>query len=153
MNKALVLLALPVLAGFTTPRVVHWSSPKVQHTPTKIVGQAVIRVKADIANGWHVYALNQTRGGPKALSFALEGSPAYSLGPVSAPKARRAYDQEFKIATDTYSGSPEFFIPLTWTAAAGSRRADLRLVVRYQACSDKLCLPPEKEALSFTVTP
>ena len=152
MKKAALLLALPALVAFTTPTIVRWSEPKVYRTPTRNVGQAVIRVKANIAGGWHLYALDQKPGGPKALSFEIERNPWYFLGPASGPAPRRAYDQEFKITTDTYSGSPEFSVPLGWIKGAPAGTSEIRLIVRYQACSDKLCLPPRKESLKVTVT-
>ena len=64
---------------------------------------------------WHVYSLTQKPGGPKALSFELESANGFSLGTVTGPKAKSAFDAEFKMKTETYSGAADFRIPIRWT--------------------------------------
>jgi len=108
----------------------------------------MIRVKGYIVAGWHVYSVSQKPGGPKPLSFELADDTGFSLGPAKGPKPQSGYDAEFRMATETYSGAPAFTIPVRWTRPLNSRSTQLKLVVRYQACSDKLCLPPKKEVLA-----
>jgi hypothetical protein len=146
MNRFALLLATPFLLALTTPTVVTWSAAPVRAT-TRGPGQATIRIRGNIINRWHVYALTQKGVGPKPLTFTLEAGPGFSIGPAVGPNPQRAFDAEFKMNTETYSGSPEFTVPIRWTRLPAGT-TELRLIVRYMACSDKLCLPPRKEALA-----
>jgi thiol:disulfide interchange protein DsbD len=150
MKRLALFIAVPILLAFTTPTVVTWSARSV-NASSRAPGQAVIRVRGDIVNKWHVYSMTQKPGGPKPLTFELENANGFSLGTVKAPKAQLAYDAEFKIPTETYSGTPTFEIPVRWTRQLSGGSNELRLVIRYMACSDKLCLPPRKESLAIVI--
>ena len=152
MKRIALIVAAPFLLAFTTPSVVTWSAPSVS-APSRAPGQAVIRIRGDVVNRWHIYSLTQKPGGPKALSFELDKASGFSLGSVKGPKAQHAFDPEFKMETETYSGSPVFLVPIKWTKALPAGTTELRLIVRYMACSDKLCLPPRKEALTVRLVP
>ncbi len=150
MKRLALLLSLPFLTAATTPTIVKWSASNARITPAKS-GAGVIRVRATIVKGWHVYALTQKGLGPKPLAFELDGKQSFALGAPKGPVPQKAYDAEFGTETATYSGSPEFLIPVRALGASRAGKTDLHLVVRYQACSDNLCLPPRKEALTVTV--
>lgn len=147
MKKAALALAIPILLAFTTPTVVTWSAASV-NASSQAQRQATIHVRGDIVNRWHIYSVSQKPGGPKPLSFELEPSKIFSLGAVAAPKPQVAYDAEFKMKTETYSGASDFTIPIRWTRPLPAGTSELRLIIRYQACSDKQCLPPRKEVLA-----
>jgi thiol:disulfide interchange protein DsbD len=141
-------LAAPLLLGASAapaakPTIVMWSVVSVSPTSVK--------VKANVAKGWHVYALTQTQGGPKPLTFTLVQPNGFTLGAPIGPTPQRAMDTEFGIQTETYSGTLEFTIPLVFKGARPRHESELSLVVRYQSCSDKLCLPPLKEELRVKV--
>ena len=140
------LLAVTTPAVTTTPTVATWSAVPVVAS-TRGPGQATIRVRGNIISRWHVYSLTQKPGGPKPLAFSLEPARGFSLGAAKGPKPQRSFDAEFGMETETYSGSPEFTVPIRWTSLP-SGTTELRIIVRYMACSDKLCLPPRKEALT-----
>lgn len=146
MKRFVPALLVPVLLAFTTPVVATWSVAPARAS-TRGPGQATIRIRGNIISRWHVYSLTQKAGGPKPLSFVLEPARGFSLGAVSGPKPQHAFDAEFNMETETYSGSPEFTIPIRWTSLPAGT-TELRIIVRYMACSDKLCLPPRKEALA-----
>lgn len=148
MKKIALLFAIPFLLALTTPTVVTWSAAPVV-VSSRAAGQAKIRVRGDIVSRWHIYSVSQKPGGPKALSFELEQGSGFSLGAVKAPKPQVAFDAEFRMQTETYSGRSEFEIPVRWTRPLSTGTRELRLIVRYQACSDKLCLPPRKESLAI----
>ena len=154
MRHAAILLAAPLLmaaAGTTTPSVVKWYATGLTPPDAHGAPQSLIHVAAHVAPGWHVYSLTQKPGGPKPLAFELEGAPGFSLGPATGPAAQRAYDAEFGMETETYSGFASFTIPFHRKGGGASGTKNLRLVIRYQACSAKLCLPPLKETLTIKV--
>lgn len=146
MKRLALLFAVPALMAFTTPVVATWSAAPARAT-TRGPGQATIRIRGNIISRWHVYSMTQKPGGPKPLSFELEPARGFSIGAVGGPKPQHAFDPEFKMETETYSGSPEFTIPIRWTSLPAGT-TELRIIVRYMACSDQLCLPPRKETLS-----
>ncbi len=150
MKRLTLLLCLPFLTAATTPTIVKWSASSARIAPAKNAS-GVIRVRATIAKGWHVYALTQKGLGPKPLAFELDGKQSFTLGAPKGPPPLKAYDAEFGTETATYSGSPEFLIPVRPLGAARAGKTELRMIIRYQACSDNLCLPPRKEALTVTV--
>jgi thiol:disulfide interchange protein DsbD len=111
-----------------------------------------ITVQADIARGWHIYSLNQKAGGPIPLRIELAGaSDVVVRGLIDAPKPERAFDKNFGIETELYSGSPRFTIPVgvAGRSTTGTRR--FQIAARYQVCSDKLCLPPRTDKLDVTL--
>jgi hypothetical protein len=150
MKKAALLFAIPLLLAFTTPVVVEWTAiPDKVLVASRAPGAAGTTVHGWMVPKWHVYSLAQKAGGPKALSFELEPFDGFSIGEVTGPKPQTAYDAEFKMKTETYSGFADFKVPIRWTKPLRSSTTHLKLVIRYMACSDKLCLPPRKEVLNL----
>jgi hypothetical protein len=147
MKRFALALAAPFLVAFTTPVVATWTTTPVR-VATRAPSQTVIRIRGSIIPGWHVYSLTQKPGGPKPLTFQLEPVMGIALGAVKGPQPQTAYDAEFKMKTETYSGSPTFDIPVRWARALPAGITELKIIVRYMACSDKLCLPPRKEVLT-----
>jgi DsbC/DsbD-like thiol-disulfide interchange protein len=147
MKRLLPLAAAPLLLAFTTPVVATWSAGPVR-AATRAPSQTLIHVRGSIIPGWHVYSLTQKPGGPKPLSFQLEPAAGFVLGAAKGPRPQTAYDAEFKMRTETYSGAPAFDVPIRWTRPLPAGNTELRIIVRYMACSDKLCLPPRKETLT-----
>lgn len=152
MRRFALAAIAPILVAFTTPVVATWSAAPVR-VPTRAPSQGVIRLRASIIPGWHVYSLTQKPGGPKPLSFQLEPVAGFALGAVKGPPPQVAYDAEFQMKTETYSASPTFDVPIRWTRALPAGTTELKIVIRYMACSDKLCLPPRKEAITVQLKP
>jgi DsbC/DsbD-like thiol-disulfide interchange protein len=106
-------------------------------------------LQATINPGWHVYSLTQQSGGPVAMKVHLDPSPPFSLSPpIDAPKPERSFDQNFGIETETYSGTPEFRIPVEVGEGVDPAGGVVTVRVRYQACTDKVCLPAKTETLT-----
>ncbi|HEY0928432.1 MAG TPA: protein-disulfide reductase DsbD domain-containing protein [Gemmatimonas sp.] len=112
-----------------------------------------VQIGAQIDPGWHVYSLTQQPDGPFPLrvtsgpASAGSNTPWTVAGTVKGPVPERQPTSPFGIPVEWYSGAPQFSVPLIANAAAsGTSTAVLR--VRYQACSDTLCLPPKTIELS-----
>lgn len=109
-----------------------------------------LQVSARIDNGWRVYSLTQTKGGPFGMKISmLPGSRMTFAGPVVAPTPVSKYDSGFKITTETYSGTGTFTIPLRAPTEEGTNSSTIK--IRYQACSSRFCLPPRNELVQLTV--
>jgi thiol:disulfide interchange protein DsbD len=61
-------------------------------------------------------------------------------------------DPNFEINTETHEGSATFGVPLVVLADAPTGGQAFNINVRFQACNDKMCLPPRTVKLNAPVT-
>lgn len=130
---SLALVGAPCLAA-AQARPVHFTVAvrATGHDTTSAV------LTARIDRGWHMYSLTQPPGGPVPLAFDVR-APFRVAGRVTAPAPHIRFDREFGIAIEQYDDSATFVLPLS---APASTRAPLHVMVRYQACDDRVCLAP-----------
>lgn len=122
--------------------------------PRQIVsGRTVpLTLEAQIAKGWHIYSLTQKPGGPVPLRIELVGAADVLVrGIIKAPQPERAFDKNFGIETELYSGNPQFTIPVgvSGRSVTGIRR--FQVAARYQVCSESLCLPPRTDKVDVAL--
>jgi hypothetical protein len=111
-----------------------------------------VDVQAQVKDGWHVYSLTQTTGGPTPMTLTVAPSPPYTLaGPITGPPPRLAWDSTFRINSETYGGEAIFHVPVKFRSPTTITIPPLLIKVRSQACSDRLCLPARTTTL--TVNP
>lgn len=155
---------LGLSAACTSPReaptrgeqqVVEWSAIAGELRPGPDSGFVVdVDIQAAIIDGWHIYSLTQATGGLTPMTVKVAPSPPYYLaGPVAGPKAEKAQDPNFGIETETYSGEAIFRVPVKLTSASTISVPPLRIRVRFQACSDRLCLPARTTTLTVQPNP
>jgi DsbC/DsbD-like thiol-disulfide interchange protein len=169
MNKLAYLLLLPLTAASNTPvssgapasrpdaalsvRPVRWTVVGGS-APREIVSGLTIplTVQAEIARGWHIYSLTQKPGGPIPLRIELVGPADVQVrGVIKAPKPERAFDKNFGIETELYSGSPRFTIPVGVPGRSLTGLRKFQVAARFQVCSETLCLPPRTDKLDVTL--
>jgi thiol:disulfide interchange protein DsbD len=130
----------PVAAQATNPT--QWSMAALG--PEAVAGKtfdAVISVTID--SGWHVYSLTQKPGGPTALVITVPDKQVFaSAGSAAGPLPHISFDPNFGFDTETYTERAEFQVPVKSAAGASLTGETLRIVVRYQACNERLCNPP-----------
>ncbi len=113
-----------------------------------------VRLHALIPAGWHLYSMTELPDGPVATAISVAPGGEFVL--VGKPTARdpdvHPPDVNFPFATETYSDSVTFTVPVA-ARTAGSRQLVLR--VYYEACTETFCLPPTTDAvaLALQVTP
>jgi len=105
------------------------------------------RLTASLEGDWHVYSLTTPRP-PIATTITLAENPALGAPKVYQPKPQRKMDPNFGSETETFGGTVVFLlsIPVRPDAAAGE--VEVTAQVRYQACDDKMCLPPVRRSAS-----
>lgn len=132
---------------------VRWTLVGGSATREVVSGRTVpITVQADIAKGWHIYSLTQKAGGPIPLRLELLGAADVIVrGLIKAPTPNRAFDKNFGIETELYSGSPQFTIPIGVPGKAIGGIRKFQIGARYQVCSDKVCLPPRTDKLDVAI--
>jgi DsbC/DsbD-like thiol-disulfide interchange protein len=111
-----------------------------------------VTARATVERGWYLYAMNQPPGGPTPLRISVpEGQPFALAGPVTGPEPKRGWDTAFEIDTARHDGTVAFTVPLQIAASAEEGKTTLQVQVRFQACSDTLCLRPKTETLSLPI--
>ena len=117
--------------------VVKWSAEITRTKPNA----PSAKLSATIMDGWHVYALSQPKGGPTPLKISIPfGSPLMLAGPIAETRVVRHFDPSFKMETFYYLKTASFNLALKKRGIAGGK--SLPIDVRFQACNDRLCLPP-----------
>ena len=166
MHKLSYILLLPLAAANHAPatdRAVSESGLSLRPVKWSVVGGSAPRrivsgrtvpltLQADIAKGWHLYSLSQKPGGPIPLRIELLGAADVVVrGIIKAPQPDRAFDKNFGIETEVYSGSPQFIVPVgvPGRSLTGNRR--FQVAARYQVCSETLCLPPRTDKVDVSL--
>ncbi|MEP7075642.1 MAG: cytochrome c biogenesis protein CcdA [Acidobacteriota bacterium] len=153
VSKSFLLIILIPLACFAqNPAKWTLSSPS-KNQEMRAGSSQKVELKAEIEQGWHLYALEQPAGGPIATTIKVtENSPFVIDGQIESPKFATKPDQNFivdgkPLETRFFIHSAVFKVPLKTTANSNS--SQLSLDVRFQLCNDTFCLPPKTVRVSF----
>jgi thiol:disulfide interchange protein DsbD len=137
---ALTGLALGGTAALAQPqRPIHWRASATSVGPRALT----VRLSTTIPEGWYVYALDQPSGGPVPLSVSLLSAGARVRGVVAAPEADRKADRNFNMISLVYTEA----VALRLVADGIADGDSLRVAVRFQACTDRYCLPARTDTL------
>ena len=109
------------------------------------------RLTATIEPGWHLYSLSTPKGGPNPTTIALAPSPAVAQATVFEPPAKRAFDPNFQLDTDTYETGAVFLLRVELASGAPPGEVALTAQARYQACTEKICIPPVRRSAAAAV--
>jgi len=104
----------------------------------------LLRLTAEPEPGWHLYSLTTPKGGPNPTTIKLEGGKVYQPAPT------RKLDPNFQVDTETFDGLTVFLIEATVPDDAKGK-VEYTANLRYQACTEKECLPPRKKTATTTV--
>ena len=142
----LSLIAFSALAQASQPPVRWRAFVKVDEK-----GCGTLTVKALVAEGWHLYALEMPPGGPKATSFDLAGSHGIELKGSLTPvrPASESFDALFGMKLAWWDSNIEFTVPFKII----SPDARFKCTVSYMACDGTTCRPPSTETLTGAVKP
>lgn len=110
-----------------------------------------VRLHAEVAEGWYMYALKSPAGQP--LSVSLDSLPAGidTTGTLRQSDPTRKYDPNFEADAFFYDDTAEVrtglqvdeeMTPGTYTVSGS---------VRYMVCNDEMCMPPTTTPVSVTV--
>jgi thiol:disulfide interchange protein len=114
---------------------------------------ARVVVRAAIPPGWHLYSPTQPPGGPIATNFEARPTSIVRVGSnIQSPPALIAHDPNFDIESEWYEDSARFVLPLSVASTARAGRHDVDLIVGYQTCTNRFCLPPREDTLRIALT-
>jgi len=143
------ILVFVLLAGATLVPAQKLDPIQFQADPAVVAGAArdvVVKVTARMEKGWHLYSLTTPRP-PLATTIqaapdgGLDAGEAYQAAPV------KKLDPSFGVETETFEGETVFYFKSKLKAEATTGA----VVVRYQACDDKQCLPPKRKTVEFAL--
>ncbi len=144
-------LACAVLAAAAAPDPIQWKL--TLDAPSAPPGAKLIgRLTAVLEPGWHLYSPTTPPGGPNPTTLALAPDPSIATARFFQPKPDRKFDPNFQLDTETFENQVTFVVEadLAGTAAPGALK--LMAQVRYQSCTDKICLPPKKKTAEAVIT-
>jgi len=154
MKGVLGYLSLLMLIFLSTGSVdaqspAKWSLKVEGDKSTFASGDATrVTLRADLEEGWHLYAMEQPPGGPIATTIKTPKDSAYAIaGPISSGDPISQFDSNFNIDTKFFKTNAEFDIPLEFSTSIDADKIELD--VRFQLCTDKLCLPPQTVRVSM----
>jgi thiol:disulfide interchange protein DsbD len=112
-----------------------------------------VAVTAVAEEDWHVYSVTQGPGGPIPTTVAVAARPPFArAGAIRGPAPVTAFDPNFEIRTETYAGTFTLVLPMRLAAGASGRHGTLGIEIGFQACTNRVCLPPKTVTLTVPVT-
>lgn len=149
-----VLFAL-LLTGTATARAaiekhVRWSSEIEKVSDT----QGILRVNVDVDEGWHIYGLempdyDDASGVPDPTHLVVDNAPGVTFDlPESSVAPIEHFDQFMNLNLPWLVG--KFTISWPFTLAEGSTGARIQGYVRFMACNENSCTPPDSYNIDLT---
>ena len=116
---------------------------------------ARIIVELDVHSGWHVYSVIPDKGefAPIPTSLTLENRSMLMIGPVYESNPITAKDPVLDMLLSFHEKTATLFqnIRILEDIKSGSVLKNI-IKLRYQACSDRICLPPKTDELSADIS-
>ena len=71
------------------------------------------KLKAEIEDGWHLYAVEQPEGGPFPTKITVADEATFKIdGNIESPKQITKFDPNFQIETKFFDKQAEFNLPV-----------------------------------------
>jgi hypothetical protein len=103
-----------------------------------------IELSAVVERGWHVYGFSQSPGGPIPLKIAIDDNQVLlGTGAASGTAPVKKHDAALDLDTESYTGTFTLRLPAQVKDHPATGKQDISVSVRFQACSDRTCLPPK----------
>lgn len=130
---------------------VHWSA-EIDEESLAPGSKVTVAVRATIDAGWYIYSITQGEGGPVPSRISLASEQPFTLaGKVEGTKPVVKFDQNFQMQVEMHEGKVSYTVPVQVSAEAGSDVTEIQIRARYQACTNRVCLPAQTEKISLPV--
>jgi hypothetical protein len=146
-------LCLSVVCVAQVPvQPVQWTGVVAPKTAVRAGTNIVIELSAEVQAGWHVYGLAQLPGGPTPLRVTLDTNEVAQIAGVpSATPPEKKHDEAFDLDTEVYRGAFDLHLPAQVNQHPAVGRKLIPVSVRFQACNDRVCLPPRTVHVSVPI--
>ncbi len=146
------LLVVPVVSLAQNPT--KWSLESDAKGKTFKKGETFkAKLKAEIEDGWHLYAVEQPEGGPFPTKITLADNAPFAIdgkiesaNPIVKPDLNFLVDDK-PLETKFFEKQAEFNLPVKTSSETNADA--LAFNVRFQVCNDTLCLPPKTVIVTF----
>jgi DsbC/DsbD-like thiol-disulfide interchange protein len=101
-----------------------------------------LHVIFDVGEAWHVYG-RPIPDGYTPVTIEVETIPEVVVGPPEYPPTRPFRVEGLNEDFEVHEGRFEVLVPFAVNVPPGHGTVDLEITVRYQACSESECLPPQ----------
>jgi len=105
-------------------------------------GECQVLIRLTIESGWHI---NTNPAKPEEFiptEIAITGKLGTKSAGIKYPKGKELQMKGFDDPVWVYDGKLDVRGKLIVPASAAGKSEDVDIVVKYQACNDKICLPP-----------
>ena len=134
--------ALGAFAQLQDPISWTYAAKKISKT------EAVVYIKANLDEKWHIYSQTTKPGGPTKTVFTFAPSKDYTLvGKTVEPKPIVKYEKVFNANVPYFEDEVVFQQKVKLNKGV----AVVKGKVEYGVCDDKSCLPPTEFAFSIPV--
>ncbi len=148
MKKLTITLLLIIAAAALKAQILHpvkWSYAAKRLNAS----EAVVLFKAAIDEGWHIYSVNMSEGGPVKTSFTFSPSKDFiTNGPVLEPKPISRFEKTFNMEVSYFDHAVVFQQKIKLKAKGP---VAVKGSLEYMTCDDHQCLPPENIDFSVMV--
>jgi|SRR6187402_612655 len=145
-----LVMTLPLAANASKPIVVWHINPPARALKPGVRLNMVLTARID--PGWHLYALEEPPGTSSATLIGLvEGDPADLLH-VDEGRPITSFDPLSNVPIRWFSGTADFILSLELAKDLRLGPTSLHVMVRYQSCNDRLCLPAHTELITVPFT-
>jgi hypothetical protein len=151
------LMLLEGALGLTLPAGGHEESALGSHVTVSVVSDSPqyvrwqetrLHVVFDVEAGWHVYG-RPIPDGYTPVTVEVESIPEVAIGRSEYPPTRpfkvEGLDEDFQVNEARF----EILVPFAVNVPPKHGSVDLEVSIRYQACSESECLPPQTLKLGF----
>jgi DsbC/DsbD-like thiol-disulfide interchange protein len=153
VTKKLISAFLFTLAlAAAPPDPVTWKITNGPVTPLKTGAKFNVTLTATVTEGWHFYSMKPVEEGPTPTRIWIaDGQPFLQAGGIKATTPRIQQDPTFGKEVETYEGEASFEMPVRIPSSIDPGSQMLVLNATYQACNDKICLPPKTIKLTQAI--
>ena len=149
--SALAVSAALVTGSAQAQDPVHWTA-EIDEASLAPGAKVTVAVKATIDPGWYIYSITQGEGGPVPSKISLASEQPFTLvGKVEGTKPVVKFDQNFQMQVEMHEGKVSYTVPVQVSAKVGSDVSEIQIRARYQACTNRVCLPAQTEKISLPV--
>ena len=106
-----------------------------------------VRLTGAIDPGWHIYALDEPDGGPIETTIGVAAGDPADLLHVDEEQPQSVMDPAFGQRTTRFETKAKFILHLRLFPKAVAGTENLHILVRYQSCNDRVCLPPHTDTI------
>lgn len=112
--------------------------------PLNETNEQTLTVTLEIDKGWHIYAHKPGIPGLIGTTVTTTAEPQLQVLEVKYPEGTEVRDEVLNATYRQYAGATQIQLRLRRVISQGKRDVTpLSVLVRFQCCNEKTCLPPQ----------